>query len=141
MLVEIITLSCGNANGTIGQLFIDHQRFCKTIELPWNGNKPFVSCVPSGRYKMKPIRSPKFGKTWCLESIDSDIVRLIGPAIRTHILFHVANSADDLQGCIGVGEQIISIGNNVAVSKSRLTFGKMMEKLGFVEHDLVIKRF
>jgi hypothetical protein len=122
-------------------MFIEHEPFCKTIELEWKDNKPFVSCVPPGRYKIKPINSPKFGKTWCIESVDNDDVKLLGPAKRTHILFHIANSAHELQGCIGVGNEIFSLGGEVSVRYSRKTFDKMVKKLGFVEHDLVIKRF
>jgi len=72
------------------------------IERPWLDNAPFESCIPSGVYVGLPHVSPKFG----------DCILLIGgtvaanpdvEAARYACLMHVANWADQVQGCVGVG--------------------------------------
>ena len=78
-----------------------------TIELPWLDNKPFESCIPTGEYSLKWKESPKFG--WCYEV--ENVTK------RTDILIHVANYPSDVQGCIGVGMDLM--GDRVAVSRSR----------------------
>lgn len=141
MLVEIITISTGTNNGTIGQLFIDHKSFCKTIECEWKDNEKYISCIPSGRYKLKPLQSPKYGLCYYLESRDDESVRLYGPAKRTSILIHPANKASQLQGCIGVGSLIFVLDGKVAVYESKDTFYALRDVLGRQEHELIIKRY
>lgn len=61
-----------------------------TCELPWNNNEQYISCIPSGTYKLVPWTSPKFGK--CLKVLDVEG--------RTNILIHKGNSSQDTTGCI-----------------------------------------
>lgn len=76
--------------------------FCVTGELPDRGNKPFVSCIPPGRYELTRHRSPKFGDCCLIHPVPG----------RSSILIHRANFCgdeakgfkSDLQGCIAVGE-------------------------------------
>ena len=53
------------------------------------------------------ITSPKFGPSWHIENVPG----------RTHILIHPANFADDIQGCIGLGMDLM--GDRVGVAESR----------------------
>ena len=39
---------------------------CHTVEQPWRGNAPFVSCIPEGLYQLVPVTSPRFGRTFAL---------------------------------------------------------------------------
>ena len=78
-----------------------------TIERPWLDNAPWESCIPEGEYALKWKESPKFG--WCYE--------VEGVTNRTDILLHVANYPKDVQGCIGVGMDLM--GDRIAVARSR----------------------
>lgn len=82
-----------------------------TIERPFipdseAGSKPFKSCVPDGVYELRPVESPRFGKTWALVNPALRVWQYaharIGPG-RYAILFHAANWAAQLQGCIAPG--------------------------------------
>ena len=78
---------------TVGRLNYGGQQVW-TIERPWKGNQPFESCIPDGEYRMARVDSPKFGPgTWEVADVPG----------RTHILIHVANTAADVVGCIGLG--------------------------------------
>lgn len=64
-----------------------------TCELPWNNNQPWISCIPSGQYKLIPHNSPKFGK--CL--------KVLNVPNRGDILIHKGNSSRrfvDMKGYI-----------------------------------------
>ena len=78
-----------------------------SVERPWLDNKPNISCIPLGDYKLKWRESPKFGPTWQLEDVPG----------RTHILIHSANFAYQLQGCIALGTDLM--GDTIAVANSR----------------------
>lgn len=82
-----------------------------TLERPWQDNQRSVSCIPAGEYVIKPVRSPKFGSTYYLESLIKGEVGL-NEGIRTHILFHAGNTVDDTNGCI-------LLGNKFGVDKER----------------------
>ena len=38
---------------TLGQLFLNGERFCDTLELPWKNNQRRISCIPEGEYKVR----------------------------------------------------------------------------------------
>ena len=78
-----------------------------SIERPWLDNAPNVSCIPVGEYEMGWRESPRFGETWHVKDVPD----------RTHILIHVANFSKDVQGCIGLGMDLM--GDTVAVSESK----------------------
>lgn len=74
----------------MGKLYFDDELICHTIERPWLDNKTNISCIPAGLYKISSTVSPKFGDTYKVRDVPH----------RTHILFHKANKASELQGCI-----------------------------------------
>jgi len=80
---------------TLGVLSIVGQKdpIWYTIEKPWLDNKPEVSCIPRGVYDVKPYSSQKY----------PDTLEICNVPDRTHILFHTANWANQLQGCIAPG--------------------------------------
>jgi len=97
---------------TLGRLKIDDLELW-TIERPWLNNVPFKSCIPDGEYKIKLTDSPRFGPgTWQVQDVPN----------RTHILFHVANTAADVVGCIGCGLSVYPDLSGVGSSR------KAMEK-------------
>ena len=78
-------------NGTNGQLLLNGEKLCSTIELPWKNNVSQISCIPEGKYGLRKRYSQKFG--WHLLLMDV-------PG-RELILIHPANNAiTELKGCI-----------------------------------------
>tara|TARA_R110001583_G_scaffold33628_3_gene113541 strand:- start:111 stop:521 length:411 start_codon:yes stop_codon:yes gene_type:complete len=82
----------------IGELFLNGERFCDTLELPFRDNQRSISCIPTGEYKVR-LRLPR-------ESATRDYVHLLVQDVpnRDYILFHRGNSAKDTRGCILVGQ-------------------------------------
>ena len=93
--------------GTFGRLQIgDVDLF--TVEQPWRSNQPFSSCVPAGIYHVEPWVSPTHGACFILRNEAASIYKTYDEAKdvlggRWGILFHVANTAAELQGCIAPG--------------------------------------
>lgn len=117
MNVEITRFETGS-DGTVGVMTINRRLFAITMEPPENGNKPNISCIPSGNYICKRIVSPKYGETF-------EVMRVHG---RSHILFHWGNTVSDTEGCILVGDRPGYIGNGRAVLNSKNTFKEFLQK-------------
>ena len=83
---------------TIGELFLNGERFCDTLELPYRDNQKSISCIPTGEYKVR-LRLPR-------ESATRHYIHLLVKDVkdRSHILFHRGNTAKDSRGCILVGQ-------------------------------------
>ena len=81
----------------LGELFINGERICDTLELPWRDNQRSISCIPAGQYKVR-FRYPR-------ESGTRDYLHLLIKDVpnRDYILFHRGNSAKDSRGCVLVG--------------------------------------
>ena len=47
---------------TIGELFVNGERFCDTLELPYRDNQRSVSCIPIGEYSVR-LRYPRESAT------------------------------------------------------------------------------
>lgn len=47
---------------TMGVLCVDDVPEFVTLEDAWRDNERMISCIPVGRYKVKPRNSPKFGR-------------------------------------------------------------------------------
>lgn len=65
-----------------------------TVEKPWRQNLPNVSCIPNGVYEAERSFFNRGGYK---------AVEILGVPDRTDILIHVANRAEDVSGCIGIG--------------------------------------
>lgn len=91
--------------GTFGELSIGGEFICFTVEQPWNDNIPYKSCVPTGTYKLIPFNSPAHGFTWQFENPELNVFtqQTRRKSDRFACEFHVANYADNVQGCIGPG--------------------------------------
>ncbi len=78
-------------NGTNGDILLNGEKICSTIELPWKNNKSQVSCIPEGRYELKKRYTPRFGKHFIVLNVPN----------RSFILVHAANDAlKEIKGCI-----------------------------------------
>ncbi len=117
---------------TIGELFVNGERFCDTLELPWKNNQRSISCIPEGEYPVR-IRLPR-------ESATRDYMHLLVKEVtgRDYILFHIGNTARDTRGCILVGQG----SQQDFVSNSTLAMGLLMKEiinLGGTNINLIIK--
>ena len=83
---------------TMGELFINGERFCDTLELPYRDNQRRVSCIPIGEYPVR-MRYPRESATrYYLHLLVKEVPN------RDYILFHRGNTAKDTKGCILVGQ-------------------------------------
>ena len=117
---------------TIGELFIDGERFCDTLELPYRDNQRSISCIPTGSYKVR-LRYPR-------ESATRNYLHLLVQDVkdRSFILFHRGNSAKDTRGCILVGQG----SQQDVVHNSTLAMDLLMKEiinLGGTNINLIIK--
>ena len=85
-------------NSILGELFVNGERMCDTLELPWKDNQKSISCIPAGKYpvRLRPAR----------QSATRDYLHLLVQDVkdRSYILFHRGNTAKDTRGCILVGQ-------------------------------------
>jgi len=117
---------------TIGELFLNSERFCDTLELPYRDNQRSVSCIPTGSYKVR-MRYPR-------ESATRDYLHLLVQEVkdRSYILFHKGNTAKDTRGCILVGQG----SQQDIVQNSALAMDLLMKEiinLGGTNINLIIK--
>ena len=125
--------------GCRGQLYVEDGLFLETIERPWIDNRPHVSCIPTGEYFIEPTESPKYGDVWAI----------VGGSVSRHktdyskrfaCLFHPANYASQLQGCIALGlEKGEKPDGTWAVWNSGAALKDLKEAIGFSVHKLTIR--
>ena len=117
---------------TIGELFLDGERICDTLENPYINNKRNISCIPEGVYDVR-LRLPR-------ESATRNYVHLLVQEVpdRDWILFHRGNTAKDTSGCIlvGLGSQQDVVHNSVLAMDLLI---KEVIHLGAENINLIIK--
>ena len=117
---------------TIGNLYLDGEWLCDTLELPYKDNQRSISCIPEGQYKVR-LRTAR-------ESATRDYLHLLIQDVpnRDFILVHIGNKSSDSRGCILVG-----IGTEQDfVKNSRLAMELLMKEilnLGGTNINLIIK--
>lgn len=105
--------------GTFGYLRAPEFQ-CYTIELPWEFNIPYASCIPEGLYHTVWGRFNKGGY---------ETLEVVGVPRRTRIKFHVANTIDDLLGCIGLGKELGYIDGKWGVTSSKAAFAEFIASM------------
>ncbi len=114
---------------TMGVLCIDDAPEFVTLEEAWRDNERKISCIPVGRYKIKPRNSPSRGRVYEVVNVPE----------RSHILIHAGNTHKDTEGCILLGMQFGSIENESAILASRSAMQRFMAIMaGTPEAELVI---
>ncbi len=126
-------------NSTIGQMTVDGIDFCSTIEDKDRGLMqkmplPVISktkvfgktCIPYGTYEVAMTYSNRF-KTYMPQILD--VPGFAG------IRIHVANSATDVEGCIGVG----LTQENDFIGMSKAAYTKLLAAIKKVERIEKIK--
>lgn len=134
---------------TIGRLYINGEFICNTIEDTDRGLTQSMSeeeikskkiygqtAIPTGRYKvLMNVVSPKFSqKEFYMNVCKGKVPRLEGVKGFSGILIHSAATADNVEGCIGVGFN---------TEKGKLTsikeaFEKVYSKLSSSKEDIWI---
>lgn len=108
-----------NDFGTFGELTTESGLILQTLECQYKSNKRFISCVPPGEYQLIDTDSTKHGKTVALVNHDLHVRRFQeGYDARYAILFHIANTVNQLQGCIAVGMDIGCVRGKWAITHS-----------------------
>ena len=119
-----------NEDATFGVLINGNIPFAVTLEPAWEDNKKGISCIPSGPYSCKRVKSPKFGDTFEILDVEE----------RTHILFHKGNSERNTQGCVLIAEEFGRLNGKAAVLASGRGFTEFMSILKEVdEFELIIE--
>ena len=117
---------------TIGELFLNGERICDTLENPYLDNQRNISCIPEGVYPVR-LRLPR-------ESATRDYLHLLVQEVpnRDWILFHRGNTAKDTSGCIlvGLGSQQDFVSNSVLAMDLLI---KEVIHLGGENINLIIK--
>ena len=117
---------------TIGNLYLDGEWLCDTLELPYIDNQRSISCIPAGQYKVRMRLARESATRNYLHLLVEDVPN------RDYILFHIGNSAKDTRGCVLVG-----IGTKQDfVKNSTLAMGLLMKEilnLGGTNINLIIK--
>ena len=104
--------------GTHGNLSLNGEFLCYTLEEPWRGNMRRVSCVPSGDYECVK-HNGSFKNVW----------RLLDVPNRTAVLIHSGNTLADTEGCILVGMSFGEIKGKPAVLQSQDALDMLRRKL------------
>lgn len=108
-------------SGTNGEIWVDDQLLCYSIELPWRDNNRNISCIPEGEYSLSKRYSKKFGWHVMVHDVPE----------RSNILFHAANDAlKELQGCIAPVSEITGPGKGILSKRAfELLRGKVYSAL------------
>jgi hypothetical protein len=104
--------------GTFGRLWIEGTHFkCLTVECPDLNNTPGKSCIPKGTY---PLRLSHYyaGGYPAFEICDVPN--------RSRILIHIANTINDIKGCVGLGDRFGWVVGKWAVLNSKQTLSAFM---------------
>lgn len=125
--------------GTFGQMYIEDLKVC-TVEREDLNNKRGVSCIPAGVYDLIPHVRPNKDKVYAVVNEELGVYQYPHEAAkRDLILIHVANTMNDIQGCIAPGSVHSIVKGKLGVINSGDTMKKIIQLLGREEtHKLHI---
>lgn len=111
---------------TSGEVFIDGEHECYTLELPNKDGKP-GSCIPQGTYRIELQPSPKFMRStdpW-VQKYAHRMPHINGISGRSLIMFHWGNRPEDTDGCVLTG----TTRDPDFIGQSRPAFEKFFDKI------------
>lgn len=111
---------CDSPWGVFGRLQIGDREWY-TLEPPWLGNRPRVSCIPAGVYPLILGRYNRGGY---------DTYEVCDVPGRSLIKLHAANVYTELAGCVAPGKSLGMLRGLWAVQRSRQAHEEIMEALG-----------
>lgn len=114
--------------GTFGRLYVGNFA-CWTVEREWYDNKPYVSCLPDGVYHLEPYVSPRFGHTFALTQPGCVTLSQQATSRRWGCIFHGANRASELQGCIAPGQALWYYKDQWAVADSNAALNELLRAI------------
>jgi hypothetical protein len=117
---------------TIGELFLNGERLCDTLENPWLDNQKNISCIPVGEYPVRLRLARESATKNYLHLLIQDVPN------RNYVLFHRGNTNADTQGCVlvGLGSQQDFVSNSVLAMDLLM---KEIVNLGGENINLIIK--
>ena len=119
-------------NSVIGELFINGERICDTLENPYLDNQRNISCIPEGEYPVR-LRLAR-------ESASRDYLHLLVQDVpnRDWVLVHRGNFPSQTKGCVlvGLGTQQDVVNNSVLAMDLLI---KEILHLGGENINLIIK--
>lgn len=134
------------AEYTIGNLYINGELFCQTLEdtdrnltqkMPLseiqNIKKPGITAIPTGTYNVVlDVYSSKFGNNPYYKKLcNGKLPRLLNVPGFDGVLIHCGNSQYDTNGCILVGQNKLK----GKVVNSQLTFTALYNKLKVAKNN------
>lgn len=115
----------------LGVLSLDDIPYFYTVERPWLNNAPNISCIPAASYPVKWVITEtsgnRNGRGLGVENVEH----------RSLIRIHVANTASEVQGCIGVGMERVDFPEGKGVGNSRRALRKLMDKFEGKEESIL----
>lgn len=117
-----------------GKLYADNGKEFRTIERPWIagphlGGTPFESCIPDGRYDLRPHTRPDGKQVVALTNPDLGVwyQKEDRPDVwgRFLVLIHAGNFSHDVVGCIAPGLSRTIHENRVMVTSSRAAMNEL----------------
>jgi len=120
---------CYSPLGVFGSMMVEGAMLW-TVERPWLGNAPWISCIPSGVYECGPRKYFRGGY---------DAIEIKHVPDRSHILFHKANLPEQLGGCIAPASRLGCLRGQWAGLGSGAAFELLMEAVGRDEWTLEIR--
>ena len=117
---------CLTQNSTCGNLFINDELQCWTLEEPF-ADGLHGSCIQAGTYQIEMGPSPKFlgSKDPWERAQGQSIPHVLNVPSRSSILIHWGNTAQDTEGCILVGLSH----HDDFIGQSRDAFTELKQKL------------
>jgi hypothetical protein len=115
--INVVIIRTHYTNGINGKLYLDGTLHSYCIELPWKDNRPQVSCIPEGQYKLGKRFSEHLGHH----------LQVLDVPDRELILIHPANDAKkELKGCIAPVTSLTGEGRGL---ESRKAFDSLVKKI------------
>jgi len=108
-----------NEHGTFGVLIKDNIPLCVTLEDIWAYNKPNISCIPIGDYKVEKYSGTKYKDVWIVKNVPN----------RSYILIHSGNLDDDTEGCLLCAQHYGKLGKDFGILESKKVFDMLRKEL------------
>ena len=82
--------------GTFGEMMLPNGIKIYSVERPWMGNKPNISCIPVGVYQLKKDTYKGLYENYAVQDVPD----------RSAIEIHRGNVPTEFKGCIGIGMEL-----------------------------------
>jgi len=144
MRISIQRLKESNQEETVSKVYINDEFYCYGIEQPWADNKPYESCIPAGSYMLLPFQSSKYGSTYHFHNPHLGVTKFKDTSSsylghnRYACLIHSANWARQLQGCLGLGMELVKGKDEYMVTRSRDQVNDFIAKMANEKNIQVI---